>query len=87
MPTTPEQALSNFLLDIQRRNWDRAFSSIERTNGSVDEQEFIAGVDGRKWRLAAFSGLECYEARPLHATDSDALMRVRLQWATPVGPG
>ena len=33
---TPEQALSNFLIDVQRRNWDRAFSSVERTNDSVN---------------------------------------------------
>ncbi len=38
---TPEQALSNFLIDVQRRNWDRAFSSVERTNDSVNEQAFI----------------------------------------------
>ncbi len=84
--TTPEQALSNFLLDIQKRNWDRAFSSIERTNGSLDEQEFTQEWMGANGGLRSFSGLEWYEARPLHATDSDALMRARLQWATPVGP-
>ncbi|PYX45640.1 MAG: hypothetical protein DMG79_18800, partial [Acidobacteria bacterium] len=30
--STPEQAMANFLVDVQRRNWDRAFASIERTN-------------------------------------------------------
>jgi hypothetical protein len=30
--------------------------------------------------------LEGFQARPLHATNDDAQMRVRLHWTTPVGP-
>jgi hypothetical protein len=84
--TTPEQALSNFLIDVQRRNWDRAFSSVERTNDSVNEQAFIQEWIGSNGGLRSFSSLERYDARPLHATDSEAQMRVRLHWSTPVGP-
>jgi hypothetical protein len=84
--TTPEQALSNFLIDVQRRNWDRAFASVERTNDSVNEQAFIQEWIGSNGGLRAFSSLEKYDARPLHATDSEAQMRVRLHWSTPVGP-
>jgi hypothetical protein len=83
---TPEQSLGSFLSDIQRRNWDRAFSEVEKTNGSVDEASFIQEWMGANGGLRAFSNLERYEARPLHATDSEAQMRVRLQWTTPVGP-
>jgi hypothetical protein len=84
--TTPEQALSNFLIDVQRRNWDRAFASVERTNDSMNEQAFIQEWIGSNGGLRAFSSLEKYDARPLHATDSEAQMRVRLHWSTPVGP-
>ncbi len=83
---TPEQALSNFLIDVQRRNWDHAFSSVERTNDSVNEQAFIQEWIGSNGGLRSFSSLERYDARPLHATDSEAQMRVRLHWSTPVGP-
>src|SRR5579864_3344055 len=83
---TPEQALSNFLLDVQRRNWDRAFSSVERTSDTVTEPAFIQEWTGTNGGLRSFSNLERYEARPLHATDSDAQMRVRMHWTTPVGP-
>jgi hypothetical protein len=85
-PNTPEQALSNFLIDVQKRNWDRAFSSVERTNDSVNEQSFIQEWTGINGGLRTFSSLESYDARPLHATDSEAQMRVRLHWSTPVGP-
>ena len=84
--STPEQALSNFLIEIQRRNWDRAFTSVERTSGTLNEQAFIQEWTGTNGGLRSFSSLEKYEARPLHATDSEAQMRVRMHWSTPVGP-
>jgi len=84
--STPEQALNNFLLDVQRRNWDRAFSSIERTSDNLNEQAFIQEWVGSNGGLRAFSGLERFDTRPLHATNSDAQMRARLHWSTPVGP-
>jgi hypothetical protein len=84
--STPEQALNNFLLDIQRRNWDRAFSGIERTSETMNEQAFIQEWIGSNGGLRSFSNLERFDTRPLHATASDADMRVRLHWTTPVGP-
>src|SRR5437763_14291181 len=84
--STPEQALSNFLQDVQRRNWDRAFASVVRTSDAVNEQDFIQQWIGTNGGLRSFSSLEKYEARPLHATNSDSEMRVRMQWTTPAGP-
>jgi hypothetical protein len=84
--TTPEQALANFLIDVQKHNWDRAFASIEKTNGSLNEQSFIQEWTGTNGGLRSFSSLESYDARPMHATDSEAQMRARLHWTTPVGP-
>lgn len=84
--TTPEEAMSNFLLDIQKRNWDRAFATIERTSDTLTEQAFMQDWTGSNGGLRSFSSLEKYDARPLHASDSDAEMRVRLYWTTPVGP-
>jgi len=84
--STPEQTLNNFLLDVRRRNWDRAFASIERTKDTLNEQTFIQEWIGSNGGLRSFSSLEGFETRPLHATDSDAQMRVHLHWTTPVGP-
>jgi len=85
-PATPEQALANFLLDVQKHNWDRAFSSVERTSEGLNEQAFIQEWRGTDGGLRSYSTLESYDARPLHATDTEAQMRVRLHWSTPVGP-
>jgi hypothetical protein len=84
--SSPEQAVSNFLLDVQKRNWDRAFGSLERTSQALTEKEFVQEWTGATGGLRSFSTLENYDARPLHATDSDAQMRVQLHWSTPVGP-
>jgi hypothetical protein len=84
--STPEQATNNFLLDVQRRNWDRAFSNVERSSDSLNEQTFIQEWVGSNGGLRSFSSLERFETRPLHATDSEAQMRVSLHWSTPVGP-
>src|SRR5579864_4856444 len=80
---TPEQALSNFLLDVQRRNWDRAFANIQRTSDSITKETFIQEWTGTHGGLRSFSNLEGYDARPLHATNTDAQMRVRMHWTTP----
>ena len=84
--STPDAALSNFLLDIQKRNWDRAFAAIERTSDTLTEPVFIQDWIGSSGGLRSFSSLEKYDVRPLHASDSAADMRVRLHWTTPVGP-
>src|SRR5580704_4467832 len=83
---TPEQALTSFLVNVQKRNWDRAFLGAERTNDSVNEESFIQDWIGSNGGLRSFSNLEGYDTRPLHATDTDAQMRARLHWSTPVGP-
>ena len=86
-PSTPEQAIADFLLDVKRRNWDRAYSGLEHTSDSGNNEEaFIQDWMGSNGGLRSFSNLESYQARPLHASDSDAQMRVRFRWATPVGP-
>jgi hypothetical protein len=84
-PSTPDQALSNLLLDAKRRNWDQAFSSVSNAQPG-DKQSFIQDWTGSYGSLRAFSALEGYDIRPLHITNDEALMRVRLHWTTPVGP-
>jgi len=41
---------------------------------------------GSNGSLRSFSSLEGFDARPLHATNDEAQMRVRLHFSTPVGP-
>lgn len=82
---TPQQALTNLLVDLQRRNWDRAFDDLSKTS-AVDKRSFIQEWIGSNGSLRSFSALEGFDPRPLHITNEDAEMRVRLRWTTPVGP-
>jgi len=81
---TPDQALANLLLDVQRRNWDRAFSDVSSTIG-ITEQAFIQDWMGSNGSLRSFSSLEGFDSRPLHETNDEAQMRVRLHFSSPVG--
>ncbi|MGA8621087.1 MAG: hypothetical protein WB660_21500 [Candidatus Sulfotelmatobacter sp.] len=83
--STPQQALTNLLSDVQRRDWDRAFAALSKTS-ATDKQSFIQDWTGSNGSLRAFSSLEGFDPRPLHITNNDAQMRVRLHWTTPVGP-
>jgi len=83
--TTPQQALNNLLVEVQRRHWDRAYDMLSKTSAS-DKQAFIQDWVGSNGSLRSFSSLEGFDPRPLHITDDQADMRVRLHWTTPVGP-
>jgi hypothetical protein len=82
---TPEKALNNLLIEVQRRNWDRAFSDLSKASAS-DENSFIRDWTSSDGSLRSYSSLEGFDLRPLHITTDDAQMRVRLHWSTPVGP-
>src|SRR5216684_1019268 len=83
---TPEQAVANLLIDVQRRNWDRAYSGLAKTDNRADPTSFKRDWTGTDGSLRTFSNLEAYDARPLHATADEAQMRLELRWTTPVGP-
>ncbi len=84
-PDTPDKALHNVLLELQRRNWDRAYADLSKTSG-VDEQDFIERWRGMNGSLRSFSNLESFDTRPMHETSEEADYRVHLLWSTPVGP-
>jgi hypothetical protein len=84
-PSTPEQALTNLLIDAKRHNWDQAFSGVSNA-APGDKQSFIQDWTGSNGSLRSFSNLESFETRPMHITNDQAQMRVHLHWSTPVGP-
>lgn len=83
--TTPQVALHNLLVDVQRRHWDRAYDALSKTS-KAGKEDFIQDWTGSNGSLRSFSALEGFDPRPLHITDDQADMRVSLHWSTPVGP-
>src|ERR1041385_5528362 len=82
--TAPEQAVNVFLQNVQRRNWDGAYSFLASQN-KADETSFVRELGGRDASLRTFSTLSSWDLKPLHASNSDAEIRTTMRWSTPVG--
>jgi hypothetical protein len=83
--STPEEALSSLIGDVQGKRWEQAFASLSRTSG-IDQKNFVEDWNGFPGSLRSFSYLESFQERPLHITDDSADIRLHVHWATPVGP-
>src|SRR5579862_406838 len=68
---SPAQALTNFLTDVRRRNWDRAYASLSKKS-DIDEPTFIQDWIGSNGSLRSLSSLENVDPRPLHETNDQA---------------
>ncbi|HSS99709.1 MAG TPA: hypothetical protein VLK33_21895, partial [Terriglobales bacterium] len=82
--TVPEQVVTAFLQNVQRRNWDGAYSYIASQN-KADEASFVRELGGRDASLRTFSTLASWDLKPLHASDREAEVRTTFRWSTPVG--
>lgn len=84
---TPEQAMTNFLSAVQKRDWGGAYAWLSPASGrSVTRENLMRELAGSDGSLRSFSSLANWELRPLHATTQDAQLRTTFHWSTPVGP-
>jgi hypothetical protein len=83
--STPEEAIQAFMGNIQSRDWDQAYSRLANAN-DVDKPDFIRDLAGSDGSLRTYSSLQTFEEWPLHATNDDAVIRVRMTWSSAIGP-
>jgi len=83
--STPEGAVDDLAAAIGRQDWGRAWSSLDNRS-QFTEQEFIRDIRGSYPSLRTYATLDNYEVRPLHASDTEADVQLRLRWSTVVGP-
>jgi hypothetical protein len=83
--SAPEHAIAILLKTVQQHKWDSAYSQLANNN-KFDQAAFIRDLAGSSGSLRGFSGLESWDLRPLHASDSEAEVLATLRWSTPVGP-
>ena len=79
-----QQTLVRFLENVQRRDWDAAYSQLANPN-EVDRASLIRDLSGSNGGLRTSSTLVGWDLVPLHATDSDGDIQATLHWSTPVG--
>jgi hypothetical protein len=81
---TPEGAVQSVIDNVKKRQYHGAYSYIANTN-QVDEREFTDDMRGTYGSLRTYSNLEDAELRVLRRTDSEAVVRTNMRWATAVG--
>src|SRR5215469_1149875 len=82
---TPEEAVEALMRDVEARNWNSAYSRLANSN-TVEKQDFIRDLSGSNGSLRTYSSLQSFTVWPLHATDQDATMRLRMTWSSAIGP-
>jgi hypothetical protein len=82
--STPEGAMRKLADDIKAQAWDQAYSSLAN-KAQFTQPDFVHDLTGNYPNLRTYSALESYEVQPLHAGDSDAEFRLKIQWSTVIG--
>jgi hypothetical protein len=81
---TPDQAVRTLMADIQARNWDSAYASLDHSNG-VDKADFVREMAGSDGSLRTYSVLQSFDIWPLRADADHSTQRVRMNWSSAVG--
>ncbi len=81
---TPEQAVQNLLRSVRERNWPKAQAQLADAK-QVDASAFVYDLAGGDGSLRTYSTLQDSEVGVLRQDADDALVRVKLNWATAVG--
>ncbi|HEY1647012.1 MAG TPA: hypothetical protein VGF96_03450 [Terracidiphilus sp.] len=82
--STPEAAVQNLGDEIRTQAWQRAYDSLAN-KAQFTEPEFVGDLTGYYPNLRTYSGVDHVEVFPLHASDNDADVQLKIYWATVVG--
>ncbi len=82
--STPEAAVTNLGDDIRLHAWEDAYASLGNKS-QFTEPEFMHDLTGYYPSLRTDATLESFKVLPLHVSDTEAMIRLRLHWSTVVG--
>jgi hypothetical protein len=82
--STPEAAVENLGDEIRASAWQKAYDELAN-KAQFTEPEFQADLTGYYQGLRSYATVDHIEVFPLHASDSDAEVRLNLYWSTVVG--
>ncbi len=83
--STPEAAVRTLGEQIRAQDWGRAYSNLSN-KAEFTEGQFRSDLTSVYPDLRTYATLNSFDVRPLHATDSEANVRFKMQWSTVVGP-
>ncbi|MHB1672884.1 MAG: hypothetical protein ACYCSP_01400 [Acidobacteriaceae bacterium] len=82
--STPTAAVENLGDEIRLLAWKKAYSSLGN-KAQFTEQEFEHDLTGYYLSLRTYATLESFDVRPLHASNNEAEIQIRLHWSSVVG--
>jgi hypothetical protein len=82
--STPEEAVQTLGDEIRIQSWQRAYDSLAN-KAEFTEQEFVHDLTGYYPCLRTYGSVDHVEVFPLHASDNEADVRMKLYWSTVVG--
>lgn len=82
--STAQAAVENLADEIRLQAWGEAYSSLGN-KAEFTQQEFMHDLTGYYPSLRTYATLQSFEVLPLHSSDQDAVIQLRLHWSTVVG--
>ncbi|HET6218944.1 MAG TPA: hypothetical protein VFE27_18115 [Acidobacteriaceae bacterium] len=82
--STPEVAVETLANEIRLQAWGDAYASLDN-KAKFTQDEFVHDLTGYHPSLRTYATLESFEILPLHASDQEAEIQLRLHWSTVVG--
>lgn len=82
--STPESAVATLGDQLRAHAWNKAYNSFAN-KAQFTQQEFEHDVTGHSSSLRTYATLEQVDVTPLHESDHDAEIRVKMHWSNVVG--
>ncbi|HVC91381.1 MAG TPA: hypothetical protein VND66_12245 [Acidobacteriaceae bacterium] len=83
--STPQAAVENLGDEIRLRAWGNAYATLGN-KAQFTESDFEHDLTGYHLSLRTYATLESFEVRPLHASNNEAEVQLRIHWSSVVGP-
>jgi hypothetical protein len=82
--STAQAAVENLADEIRSQAWREAYSSLGN-KAKFTQQEFVHDLTGYYPSLRTYATLQSFDVLPLHASDQEAVIQLRLHLSTVVG--
>jgi hypothetical protein len=82
--STPEAAADDLGTQFKLHDWNRAYASLAN-KAEFTEPEFLHDLKGNALSLRTYATLDSFEVQPLHQSDSDAEVTMKMKWSSVVG--
>ena len=82
--STPESTVRDLATQIHLQAFDKAYESLGN-KAEFTQDEFLHDLTGYAMSLRTYATLDSFEVQPLHQSDSDAELALKMHWSSVVG--